>query len=169
MSKIADIHEVLIYCGSSVDDQYKVLETMLEELPELKDDSKFHYLYEVGYFLIRFDSTFISEDVMREAIRKIDYVCEYHTKWIEQSDAVKDNWQFFCKYLNMVCMLALDTTDDYEKIYERITNLTFEAFTHHFYKEYKVMLALESRMLTRLGVNRAFTDGYFIGKREKND
>ncbi len=161
MSGLADIHEVFIYSDLKMDSQQEILVKFLSKIPEIVIiDDYFHFLYEVGYLLIRFNGVLFG-DRIKSVLKDLNYKYDYHDEWIEGSDIVEKNKQFFAKYMNLVSVLSINSKDeDAGKLYERILHLAFEAFEYKFFMRAGNMRMLESTILNNIATQRAFTEGY---------
>ncbi len=164
MSGIADVHEIFIY-GDTMEDQQKKLVAFLEKIPELiTDDKYFHFLYERGCLLIRFNGI-VYKTKVENTLSNLNYSHEYHDSWREGSEMVEKYQEFFCYYMNALSVFSINSDDkDSEKIFERILHLAFEAFEYKFFKKHGSMFLLESHLLNHVSMERAFTEGYFSEK-----
>lgn len=125
-----------------------------------RNDNEFHYIHEPAYLLFRVHRSMA--DKYRGYLVVKGYDHEYHDEWREDSEAVKDNWNFFAAYFHILSVMALsdeplDPNND-EDLYK------FERVIHIFYNlMFPYHWTREGFVLSRMATERTFFDGRLYG------
>lgn len=159
--KLTDFYELKIALNK-VSDQTELL---MKIYSVLKKDTVYHFLYEAGYLLVRGDKKYSGElEKLLHSMGMYVYIME--DKWIEQSEIVKRNIDYFYKLFHLNSDFAINKSmtmskKDIIRFLERAVH-TFILVNHMpLVKVYKSNIA-ESEILSKMAIERAFMDGIAV-------
>jgi hypothetical protein len=143
--------------------QFKVLKKIYKSL--LKEDITFHFFFEIGYLLIRFDKD--RKDEFDKALRGYEHL--FIDEWKEDSETVRLYQGYFADLFHLNSKFALEEfyktnrslSDDYDfrRLYERITHTSFDMLSAQFVGKN------EPRILAELALGRSMLEGQIAGGR----
>ncbi len=123
-----------------------------------KEDNNFWFLPEPGYFQIRFSHE--NKDKIIEYCNKKRLEFEDCRPYQDGSCDVKDHQSAFGKIMHECSVISLSKEYEPYKLYERITHCVFLIFSYGFAEK---EFMNEATTLSKLSIDRAYTEGLFMG------
>jgi len=123
-----------------------------------KDDENFWFLPEPGYFQIRFSAK--NKDAILDYCNKKRIEFKNFRPYQDGSYDVRDHQEAFGKIMHECSVISLSKEYDPYALYERITHCAFLIFSYDFAEKKQMN---EAMVLSRLAIDRSYTEGLFIG------
>jgi hypothetical protein len=123
-----------------------------------KNDDNFWFLPEPGYFQIRFSES--NKEAIIDHCNKKRLVFRDCQPYKDGSCDVKDHQQAFGKLMHECSVISLSKEYDPYALYERISHCVFLIFSYDFAEKIEMN---EPMVLSRLAIDRSYTEGLFIG------
>jgi hypothetical protein len=158
VNEFVEIHIIL----TTIKDQRRVITKLWQSF--LKDDQEFHFLYEPGYLLLRFDrknlNTYCKE------LNRRHWKYKYYSEWIEaDSKTVNHYKEFFASYFHLISTFILSHNHDLtfnDKEYYAEDNV-LERIAHCYYNISNSKIR-EQNLYAYFAISRAYMNGFYVGK-----